>query len=560
MIVLRLALLLGLGLGLAAGDAPPRAEVSCGAVEGVWEEARGGPGLAAFRGIPYAKQSRFLPPSAAGCEAWGGGEALNASEAGDVCWQAGGVLDGTQTQSEDCLNLNVFTYELAGGVGEGVPVLLWLYGGSLMLGSAEWYGRVQNLAEPGRAVVVAINYRLAAFGFLALSELSEADPRGTSGNLGFLDQQAAMRWVRDNVAAFGGDPSRVTLIGQSSGGTSVLAHLAMPSSAGLFAAGVSLSGSPNMTMSLDRAERLNRELFLPRTPCAGAADVRACLLGMPAPALAAAAPDAWYGGDDFPSNTSGIGWPALAVVDGVTVPAPLLDALAAAAVDVPLILQNVECEDDSSPDPAVLAYTPAALRSFLERNFEAWGAGPGLGDRVAELYAVELGPGAAAPAETYYAVSSDTGVTCGTKALATAAGASFRSPVYVSLVKGGPARPFPVGGGVAAQWPFHMWDYIAAAGTWDLLDADDPYEPEAADLELGAMLREQWYALAAGGSLASAPPHARWDAVFAGNVTAPSYVHGAVFSNHTESRVNLKSRACDFWQAIGVDARFWWSN
>jgi carboxylesterase type B len=107
---------------------------------------------------------------------------------------------------------------------------------------------------------VTPNFRLGALGFLALPELSAADPRGSSGNYALLDIQLALQWVQANAHAFGGDAQRVTLIGQSSGGTNILALLASPTSVGLFSAGISLSGSPNITMDLTKAEEQGTEL------------------------------------------------------------------------------------------------------------------------------------------------------------------------------------------------------------------------------------------------------------------------------------------------------------
>ncbi|CAE7686788.1 ACHE, partial [Symbiodinium microadriaticum] len=114
-----------------------------------------------------------------------------------------------------------------------------------------------------------MNYRLGVLGYLALRELSAVDPRKGSGNAGITDQQLAMRWVQENIYAFGGDPNRVTLIGQSSGGTSILGHLASRSSRGLFHGAISLSASPNITMDRATKEAQDRALLLPHTPCAG---------------------------------------------------------------------------------------------------------------------------------------------------------------------------------------------------------------------------------------------------------------------------------------------------
>lgn len=552
-----LCCLLSAAAGGAAAGGGPVARAPCATYAGEWATGRGGAtGLAAFRGIKYGTSERFAPPVAGAC----GGE-VNATRDGDVCWQMGGVYAGAEAQSEDCLHLNVFTYELGGG-GSRAPVLFWIHGGSLVVGSSTYYGAVENLAERGRAVVVAINYRLNVFGFAALAALSAADPRGVSGNLGFLDQQLALRWVQRNIAAFGGDPGRVTIIGQSSGGTSIVALLSSPASRGLFSAAVSLSASPSVRATLADAEAFNERELLPRTPCAnltGHAAVRECLLGMNATSLLAATPPLYDDSDDYPSSVGGLHWAPLAIVDGVTLPLPAHEALGNATVDVPLILQNEQAEDDIAPKAGVSGLNATALLAFLETNFLPWGRGPALGRRVAAAYAADLGAGAPPP-YTYYAVSADTGVTCGTLELAATAAGAFRSNVYASLNRARPDRPFPIADVLRARFPFHMWDYIAAAETWDLLDLDDPYVPAAGDLALGAMFREQWWTLAATGSLESAqPPSAAWRPVNDG-VAAPHYVAGEVLDNGTRSVVDLKADICDMWRSVGIDWRFYWIN
>ncbi|CAE7530758.1 ACHE [Symbiodinium sp. CCMP2456] len=182
-------------------------------------------------------------------------------------------LAGDEEESEDCLNLNVFAPEKA----KNLPVFVWIYGGSSVEGHVGWdfYGPLDNIVRRHPCIVVAMNYRLGVLGYLALKELSAVDPRKGSGNAGITDQQLAMRWVQENIHAFGGDPNRVTLIGQSSGGTSIwvqvsiLGHLASRSSRGLFHGAISLSASPNITMDRAAKEAQDRALLLPHTPCAG---------------------------------------------------------------------------------------------------------------------------------------------------------------------------------------------------------------------------------------------------------------------------------------------------
>lgn len=178
----------------------------------------------AFRGIPYAHQERFRPPTPA--PAWAG--VRDALEAGPAAVQPRSRLEPVLgpmllPQSEDCLSLNVFTPSVTGSR----PVLVWLHGGAFTTGSGgqDWYDGTR-LAQEADVVVVTPNYRLSVLGFLSLDGVAPA-------NLGVVDQLAALEWVRDNIAAFGGDPARVTLGGQSAGAQSAIALWSAPRARGL---------------------------------------------------------------------------------------------------------------------------------------------------------------------------------------------------------------------------------------------------------------------------------------------------------------------------------------
>ncbi|MGB3454718.1 MAG: carboxylesterase family protein, partial [Litorimonas sp.] len=146
--------------------------------------------------------------------------------------------------SEDCLFLNVRTPADA----DGAPVMVWIHGGGHQFGSSDFdYYQADGLPERG-VVLVTINYRLGAFGYMAHPALSAADPRGVSGNYGTLDQVAALEWVRDNIAAYGGDPDRVTIFGESAGAWSVTELMSTPLSEGLFHGAILQSGASTYHM------------------------------------------------------------------------------------------------------------------------------------------------------------------------------------------------------------------------------------------------------------------------------------------------------------------------
>lgn len=187
-----------------------------------------------FLGIPYAAPpERWQPPQP--YPGWDGFR--DASQFGPNCAQPPTPF-GMGSVDEDCLYLNVYRPR---GLDEKAPVMVYIHGGSLLYGLGDDYVPIK-LVEQG-IVVVTINYRLGALGYLAHPALSAASPTGVSGNYGLMDQQAALRWVQENIKRFGGDPDNVTVFGESAGGHSVLAHLTSPGSAGLFHRAIVQSGA-----------------------------------------------------------------------------------------------------------------------------------------------------------------------------------------------------------------------------------------------------------------------------------------------------------------------------
>jgi para-nitrobenzyl esterase len=231
----------------------PVVQLGNGAVRGT-----AGNGVAAFLGVPYAAPpfgpNRMRPPQPV--TGWSGERDATAYgptvPKGDYPPQYQALFPEMVIAGEDCLNLNVWTPETAvTGQVSGLPVLVWIHGGSFMNGSgsvAEYNGGA--FARDG-VVCVTINYRLAAEGFLFTGEADPAgDPAGdTDANLGLQDQLAALRWVQDNIAAFGGDPARVTVAGESAGAMSVTTLLSMPRSEGLFARAIAESGAGAHTLT-----------------------------------------------------------------------------------------------------------------------------------------------------------------------------------------------------------------------------------------------------------------------------------------------------------------------
>ena len=220
-----------------------------GALRGTSED-----GLKIFKGIPYAEPPvgslRWKAPVAKAH--WSG--IRDASQFGPACFQPEGKLNNIYANkpypmSEDCLSLNIWAPEHA----RNAPVFFWIYGGALWGGTSRdpmYDGR--RLAQHG-VVVVSINYRTGPLGWLAHPALSAESPEGISGNYGLLDQIEALRWVKRNISSFGGNPSNVTIAGESAGGLSVMYLLASPPARGLFAKAIAQSAYMISTPELKTA-------------------------------------------------------------------------------------------------------------------------------------------------------------------------------------------------------------------------------------------------------------------------------------------------------------------
>lgn len=298
------SLLAGMGLvvatglvvtaGLAAPSAASRAQA--GADSAVVQTDKGPVrGVVArdhrsFQGIPYA-----APP--VGNLRWGSPRPAarwtatrEAIRPGNACAQTGGFPGDEPSASEDCLYLNVSTPRPGGG--RRLPVMVWIHGDGFFQSSGGIYG-AEQLAARGEVVVVTFNYRLGAFGFLTHPALDGGPAEHLSGNFGLEDQQAALRWVRRNAAAFGGDPGNVTIFGESAGGMSVCAHLAAPGSAGLFHRAIIQSGPCTLRWpytptwaALPRAERQRQGIALAaQLGCGDPATAAPCLRSKPASEL-----------------------------------------------------------------------------------------------------------------------------------------------------------------------------------------------------------------------------------------------------------------------------------
>jgi len=282
-------LAVGAAVGLLAAGPMPEAAAqtlthvvvtTSGPVQGMFTE-----GVKAFEGIRYAA-------STAGADRWTPPEpptpsptVIEATTPGPACPQPTNQFSAGPPNSEDCLFLNVWAPVFAGPF-DRLPVFFWIHGGALVNGAGAPFDPAVMVAQDN-IIVVTINYRLGALGWLADAAL--ADANGDSGNYGLMDQQLAMKWVRDNISHFGGDPFRVTIGGESAGGLSTMANIASPTAKGFFHQAIIESGA---YMLFDVPSLATQEAagatFATKAGCTGTdAEIAACLRALPVATLLA---------------------------------------------------------------------------------------------------------------------------------------------------------------------------------------------------------------------------------------------------------------------------------
>ena len=325
-------------------------ETTAGTVQG-----REKNGLHDFRGIPYAAppvgELRFRPPQP--LQPWTG--VRDATAFGPMAMQNQGTMESLfgappRPMSEDCLTLNVWTPACDDAKR---PVMVWIHGGAFIsgTGATPWYdGR--SFARDD-VVLVTINYRLGAFGFLHVDG---------QGNNGILDQVAALEWVRDNIAAFGGDPGNVTAFGESAGAMSVGTLLGLPAAKGLFVKAIPESGAAHHAKPADAADRMTAE-FCAELGVETGPDLADRLRAVPAEKLleaqAAVAARAVAGGLAFTP-----------VVDGVVLPESPIDAIGkgqAAGVAVVVGTTRDEFRLFTMLDPSLASFDDERLARRVER-------------------------------------------------------------------------------------------------------------------------------------------------------------------------------------------------
>ncbi|XP_070566732.1 neurotactin-like [Ptychodera flava] len=512
-----------------------QAQTDCGFVEGDEEK-----GAYVFKGIPYAVPPvgdlRWREPlSLKGSKScWEG--VYSAKRYGSVCVQPGKDYKDV-IGNEDCLYLNVWTPTLNSSAS--LPVSVFIHGGSLVIlsGGEQDYHPTAEMASKGNMVFVSFNYRLNAFGFMALDILSQDSPSNTSGNYGFYDQILLFKWVQNNIHHFGGDANQVTLLGQSSGGTSILAHLVSPLTKGLFHRAWLMSSSTVFNKNLSETSKDNLG-FLNNTQCT---DVK-CLRSLSSDKIANAVPWSeypyWNDNDlqDLPQKNLLNG--AKAVVDGILVPAPPEEMWKRGlGHDVPIVIGSTAQEIDLDPQQSdIREWDWKKYDEVVADKLDTFGKN--ITKQAKMLY--QYVPTMHTPELVYTTMASDVRVTCPTHKLAKTISDALTSPVYRYVATSWPSQPVEITKvHFKPQYGFHGWDCFALFGVHrDLIKA-----PSANDDKFSALMQEMFFHFAREGAMLP-----DWKEY-------PEAIAKLSYNLTVVDR--YKKRECEFWTTNGFRPYAW---
>ena len=473
----------------------------------------------AFRGLPYAAPPlgglRFHLPARAAC--WT--DVRDASTFGAVCPQ----LDDTQNPvgGEDCLTLNVWTSNLR--PAGPMPVLVFLHGGGNNQGSSS-AGSGPTALYDGQAlagrgsVVVTLNYRLGALGFLQHAALER---EGAYGNWGLWDQLAALRWIQRNIGAFGGDPARVLLFGQSAGGLDVCALVSSPQAAGLFSRAILQSGGCTVQARGDALA--SGERLVTGAGCNTATDAIACLRGKTPTELLRA----------LPVVVTGLGpTPFAAALEPQVLPGQPLDRIRAGLHNkVPIVVGSNSAETYRMlPAPEQLASAAqyqAAARTFLAQL----ALSPSTVEAILAVYPASDYP---SPHAALVALTTDVRWTCPSRAYARALAPHGPTWRYF-FTQGLDATRAPAASLAGA---FHGLELLYVFGVLEVAG----YRPTDADRALSEYAQIYWWQLAATGSTltARAAPWPAYDA------TRDTYL---TLGTPLTDGAGVRTRQCDALEA-----------
>ena len=439
-----------------------------GAIQGVVQG-----NILAFRGIPYAAPPtgnlRWRPPQPP--LSWSG--VRDASTFGNLCPQIPG--GGTFVGDEDCLVLNVFVGQPA--AAQPLPVMVFFHGGGNTAGGTQQGPfDLPSLANQG-VIVVTVEYRLGALGFLVLSQLTAEDGI-SSGNYGLMDQIAALTWVQQNIAVFGGDPAHVMMFGQSAGAGDAESLLMSPLAKGLFSAAGIESGADHSAelVTLAQAETSDAAA-ISLYGCGGATDVLACLRAVPAATIVA--------------NQSSL--PHVpGVIEPRVVPADPFIALGQNGSPVPLLIgSNREENAAINDDPTVIPpLDEPGYETQVHAEYDPLGAG--VANQILSLYPASSYD---APIYALIAVDSDSLLTCPTRETARAATGAGRPAVWRYLY----VHRYENDATLNLYRAFHTAELFFVFGNIHP-PSPDGYTPTAAEVTFAGQVMGYWTRFAATGN------------------------------------------------------------
>jgi para-nitrobenzyl esterase len=466
----------------------------------------------AFKAIPYAAPPvgarRWARPVPA--EAWTG--VRDATTWGPACPQLRKDGTGEYLGDEDCLQLNVWVPK---DLRPARPVMVWFHGGGHQIGSAtEENAGVRiydgaRLAERAGVVVVTLNYRLGALGFLAHPTLAARDPDRSSGAYGNLDQIEALRWVQRNAPAFGGDPTRVTIFGESAGGVGVCTIVASPLAKGLFSRAIMQSGAC-ATKTKAEAEALGSDVFA-AAGCASSADPAGCMQALSSQAVVSALP--------VRLDVAGGSRAYSASVDGYVLPRGSAELIAAGEHSkVPWIIGSTSDETSRSvalPRTATVAQYEAAVRASF----------PLLAARVLEQYPASAYP---SPWHAYVQLTSDAKFVC-------------QARQALERAEGAPRFRYSLGRPISTPTlePFGAWHGVDVLFVFGRLEIAG-YRPNDGDRRLVDAIQGAWGRFAETGDPSGAFDWPRW-------TSADEYVD---LNDPVTTRSGLRTAQCDFWARL----------
>eukprot|EP00475_Leptophrys_vorax_P010710 TRINITY_DN1728_c0_g1_i1.p1 TRINITY_DN1728_c0_g1~~TRINITY_DN1728_c0_g1_i1.p1 ORF type:complete len:579 (+),score=141.60 TRINITY_DN1728_c0_g1_i1:767-2503(+) len=515
-----------------------------------------------YGSIPFAQppvgELRWKPPQPVSCNN-NTAAPIDGTVLPSACIQPDGSGD------EDCLYLNVIRRPASTqseDSDELVPVVVYFHGGNLIAGSAPGSvpGMQQLVAHASKnLVVVTVAYRLNLLGWLAVDELAEEAGDGPVGNYGLMDAIAALKWIKDNIRYFGGDPQRVILSGQSSGGTLIFALMAAPVSQGLFRGAISLSGSANMSMTADVKFQQDADLVgsLGCSNAATASDRLQCMRSVPANQVGLAMPNTWntpipdWTNQGMPQpKDGGFNFAGIVYVDGKLIQMSFKDSFASGINgDVGFIFSNTQSELDVGADAVVNSYDEWV--QAIKMGFEKWESP---NETISQILIAYSDESQVDGRLAYGAFISDIFLTCSNINISVAAAinGARKAPTYIIYNAWNPSNNTNENG--SAKYAYHTLDLKEIGRDWSGEDVET-------DLVISQLLQDMIVDFAY--NEGTMPSNWAWPGVTKDAVSTLvlSQIDHETFPGFGVRVVsNWKMDICASLESLGLGQDYWWCD